>query len=66
MIDLLNEKAKEAMKDRANWTNRSLDEPRCMICGKIIIDDVPLRLFNLTKDFEIAFHIDCATDEVFT
>lgn len=59
-IDMLNGKAKEIMKDIKNWTNESSDEPKCMICGKTIIDDVPLRLFHLERNLEISFHIDCA------
>jgi hypothetical protein len=63
MIDLLSKKAREIMEDINNWTNESIDEPKCMVCGKIITDDVPLRFFNLERNLEIDFHIDCAYDE---
>ena len=61
MMEILNKKAKEAMKDVAKWTHVSEDEPMCVLCEKRIIDDVPLRLFNLEENTEIDFHVDCAT-----
>lgn len=56
----INQKAKDAMVIADNWTQISVDEPICVICGEQILNDVPLRLFNHDITWEIDFHIDCA------
>lgn len=53
-----NQKATEAYENQENWHSCSPDNPPCAVCKKLI-RNVPLRLFNTSKNTELDFHFDC-------
>ena len=62
-MGLMNKKAIEAIRNKENWKTETEDDPICAICKERVVNDVPLRLFNLKDNTAISFHIDCGTGE---
>ena len=64
-MEILTDKAKEALLNEENWLSTSEDEPICTICKKRVVEpDIPLRLWKQGKTpddiTELPMHPGCA------
>ena len=58
----LTKPAREKMENLDNWRTCSPDHPPCAICKMPILYHAPLRMFDNSRNLEIAFHLECALE----